>query len=178
MASKTKSIWLLLVGSALLVGGLAAYVRFTPAREVPADLRRPATVSQNGRQPAEVQKVLVLHPRYQDNDLKFDQTEASVPAGEDKVVFAVNQFLDKASFVAKEVRLRSVKVEKGMATLDFSEAFATSYGTDDERTVVNGILTAVGQFPEIETVKFLANGKPIDSLGNIELTDPQPVLRP
>ncbi|MBX7132795.1 MAG: GerMN domain-containing protein [Fimbriimonadaceae bacterium] len=179
MASKTKSLWLFLAGSGLLVAALAAYVRFSPAREVPPDMRRPSTASQDGtKAPATPTKVIVFTPHFQDNDLKFDEIEETLPQGEDKVLFAVNGYLSKLDFLPKGATLKTAKVIDGLAELDFDETFNTTYGTDDERTIVNGILTAVGQFPEIRSVRFLAGGKPIESLGNIELTDPQPVLRP
>lgn len=178
MASK-KTLWLLLASSGLLVGGLAAYVRFSPAREVPPDMRRPPTASQgDNKTPATPTKVIVLTPQFQDNELRFDQKEEQLPPGEDKIAFAVKGFLGHLNFLPAGADLKSVKVTDGLAELDFGAPFNTSYGTDDERTIVNGILTAVGQFPEIRSVRFLAGGKPIESLGNIELTDPQPVLRP
>jgi hypothetical protein len=93
-------------------------------------------------------------------------------------VFAVNEFLTQAAFLPKGARLVSARVHDGLAELDFSPEVAKTYGTDDERTLVNGILTAVGQFPEIKSATFLSGGKPIDSLGNIDLSEPQPVQRP
>lgn len=164
----------LIAASALGVTALAIYVKFTPANVVPESQRK--TVRQEQREPR-ADKVVVYKPTYVDQELVFQESEKTVPKGEDRVVYAVNALLESIPAVEKGARLRSVKVVGHMAELDFTTAFETTYGTDDERTILNGILTVLGQFPEIETARFLVDGHPIESLGNVELVDPQPVLR-
>lgn len=179
MASKksgAKPVLALLVASAGLVGGLLAYVKFSPASRVPETERR--SVTSEAKTPTRPTKIVVYKPKYIDHDLKFDESERTVPDGQDPVVFAVNAYLDEAAITPKEARLRTCRIESGMATLDFGAAFNQTYGTDDERTLLDGILTVAGQFPEIRTVRFLADGKPVETLGNVELAEPQPVLRP
>ncbi len=174
--SGVKPVLALLVASAGLVAGLFAYVKFSPASRVPETERRSdASEAKNLTRPT---KVVVYKPKYVDHDLKFDESERTVPEGQDPVVFAVNAYLDEAGITPKEARLRTCRIESGLATLDFGAAFNQTYGTDDERTLLDGILTVAGQFKEIRTVRFLADGKPIETLGNVELTDPQPVLHP
>ena len=174
--SSVKPVVALLLASAGLVAGLFAYVKFSPAARVPEAERR--TVASESKTPSRPHKVVVYKPKYVDHDLKFDESERTVPSGQDPVVFAVNAYLDEAGITPNDARLRSCRVENGLATFDFTPAFAQTYGTDDERTLLEGILTVAGQFEEIRTVRFLADGQPIETLGNVELTDPQPVLRP
>lgn len=123
-------------------------------------------------------RVRVLSPHYQGGELSFIATETDVPKGEDPHVFAVNEYLSKVKAVPQDGRLKSCQVSNGVATADFTPALQSGYGTEDEQTVVNGILAAFGAFDDVKYVRFLVDGQPIDTLGNIELKDPQPVLHP
>lgn len=174
--SSLKPVLALLVASGGLVAGLFAYIKFSPASRVPEAERR--SEARESARKAEPTKVVVFRPKYVDRDLEFDESERSVPVGQDPVVFAVNAYLDEAAITPKEARLLTCRIEDGLATLDFAPSFNQTYGTDDERTLLEGILTVAGQFPAIRTVRFLAGGKPIETLGNVEILEPQPVLRP
>lgn len=168
----------------VVVGGLAAYVKFTPAdkvtpQEAPHVLRKGPDVDIT-EHPIESSrgKVLVFTPRYEGETLKLDSVETPVPAGEDPRVFAVNAFLQASKIVERTARLLSVDVKDGEATLSFNEAFAGGYGTDDEHTLIDGLRASLGQFEEIQKLRLTIEGKPIESLGSVELTDGLDVTRP
>src|SRR5690606_5920316 len=92
--------------------------------------------------------------------------------------YAVREYLKSISAIPREAKLLDCTVSNGIATLNFNSAFAAGYGTEDERTIVEGILTTLGQFEDIEGVIFHMDGRPLDTLGNIDLGGPQKVIRP
>jgi hypothetical protein len=170
MAKSDKSPVVPVLLVCLVVGvGVAAYIKLAPADVVPAEVQVEKQEGGAG--------VHLLTPYYANEELKFRSETVQVPKDVDPRVFAVNRYLRTASFVPAEAELMTVTVQGGVATLDFNSAFYTSYGTDDESTVINGILAVMGQFKDVTHVRFLADGKPIDTLGNLELTDPLEVIR-
>jgi hypothetical protein len=150
--------------------GVAAYVKLAPADVVPVEA--PVEEQQNGGS-----GVQLLTPYYANDELRFRTETVEVPENVDPRVFAVNRYLRTTEFVPPDAEIMTVTVSNRTATLDFNAAFNTSYGTTDESTVINGILAVMGQFDDVDYVVFLAEGQPIESLGNLELTDPLPVTR-
>ncbi len=158
------------------LGALAAYVKLGGADKVPAS-ERSATLPGQGAQKS-ARPVTVLTPRYSDDKLLFDKTQKTSPEGQDAMVYALNEFLAGSKVTPTDARAESCTVKDGVAMVEFSKAFDRTYGTEDEHTVVEGILRTMGQFPEISSVQFNVGGQPLETLGNIDLTTPQPVLRP
>lgn len=181
------TIALLCVGA---IGGLASYARNAPGipkaehRELKPD---PGVVVQNRqegpalevhtRPSSENEKADVLVPRYEGHDLKFDSKSVSVPKGEDARVFAVEGFLKNANVLPPGARLLGVSVNDGVATISFNREIFNGFGSDDERTLVNGLAHVLGQFKDIDKFVLLGNGEAVDSLGHLDLSEPQPVVR-
>lgn len=157
---------------AMLFLGLVAYIKLTPADRIPADQLRDRSPA------ASVPQVRLLTPKFIGDELRFDATQSSAPAGANPMVYAVNEFLGHVKAVPNGARATAVTVKDGLATLDFSGAFAQTYGTEDEQVILNGILTVMGQFSEVRSVQITVVGRPIETLGNVEIMDPQPVIRP
>lgn len=161
---------------AALVGGLTYYVAAGPGRQVPDELKRPDKAEQDKGGPTE--GVTVLKPKFEkDGSLGFDKRTHTPSPGQDPMVAAVNEYLKGVPAVPKDAQLLSAKVEGGIAMLNFNTAFASGYGTEDEQAIVNGVLASMAQFPGVSQVQFMVDGKPLDSLGNIDLSGPQPVLK-
>lgn len=76
--------------------------------------------------------------------------------------------------------LRGLKIADGLATVDFTQEFQTNFHGSDtqEAQTVNSILRTLGQFPQIERVQILVEGKPIEALSQLPIAEPLPVLRP
>ena len=70
--------------------------------------------------------------------------------------------------------VRSVKVNGDTATVDFNQNFASrGQGSYTERMMVNAVVCTLTEFPEIKKVKFLVEGKEIDTIsGHMDLLDP------
>lgn len=182
MAKKKKQsrnlglLVLALVGLAI-VGGLTYYAANLP--KMPAKPSEPLVESVN--QPDQTnhpsEPVKVLKPAYKDGELTFSETTQNSGTGEAREVFAVNAFLKETKFLPSGARAESVAVKNGLAEVTFTKEFETTYGTEDEQTLVNGILKTLGQFKEIEKVAFKVDGHALDTLGSIDLSEPQPVIR-
>ena len=71
-------------------------------------------------------------------------------------------------------QVRSVKVNGDTVTVDFNQNFAARrQGSYNERMMVNAIVCTLTEFPEIKKVKFLVEGKDIDTIGgHMDLLDP------
>jgi hypothetical protein len=177
---------LLVVGltSAIVVAGLGAYTQMAPRREPPnievqdtpirpiepVKTNEPQTeVRSHESKPAE-RTVAVYLPKFDKSDaLSFDRSTAKVPPGEDIRRFAVNQFMSQTKLADPQARLLSISVKDGLATLSFNAAITSGFGSDDERTFVEGIRMVLGQFKEIEKLEFYADGIKLDSLGHFEI---------
>jgi hypothetical protein len=169
----------LLIGASTL-GALTFYAVTPQANRVPVEQLRegakPSPASQTTTEkPLPAGTVNAPTARYQGDDLVFDQKPVRPQAGQDRMVFAVNQYLAGLSFVGKEARVTSIKIKDRIATLDFSEAIYGGYGSEDEQTLVKGILETMSQFENVGWVKFTVEGQTLDSLGHLDLSDPQPV---
>jgi spore germination protein GerM len=163
----------MLVGAAVLAS-VVHYVKDSPAASVPPERHRSQEDPAQGLRSPD--KVTVYRPRYEGDDLVFDKTTKATKE-EDPKVFALNEYLKSLPMVPKEARVRSVKVKAGVATVDFTAAFATTYGTEDEQTVVKGLLTTLGQFEDVNEAVLTVEGRPLDTLGHLDLAGPQKVMR-
>ncbi len=153
-----------------LVAGLGTYIMNSPGRTV----LKPAPPAAQEQRSGDVK---VYTPHYDPKgNLSLKPGLAHATTKEDPRVFAVNQYLAQLSMVPKDARAKACTVRSGVATIDFTSSFDTTYGTEDEQTILKGILTAMSQFPEVRRVLFTVDGKPLSSIGNVDLTDPQPVI--
>lgn len=169
----------LLIGASTL-GALTLYAMTPEVNRVPVDqLRegaRPPVASQAmTEKPLPAGTVNAPTARYQGDDLVFDQRPVRPQAGQDRMIFAVNEYMGRLSFVGKEARVKSISIKDRIATLDFTEAIYAGYGSEDEQTLVKGILETMSQFKDVGWVKFTVGGQTLDSLGHLDLSDPQPV---
>ena len=73
----------------------------------------------------------------------------------------------------KGTKVLGVTVENGLATVNFNKEFTTR--TDGEYTtvmMVNAVVNTLTQYPNIKKVQFLAEGKKIIVLGQMDLEEP------
>jgi hypothetical protein len=170
-------IALLLVGAAG-VYAFGLYVGKTPdAQKVPVTLRR----TEEGKPPppaAEATRedqasATVLTPKSEGGNLTFESKTESVPTGTDPIVFAVNRYLENSHLVLAGAKALHAEVKEGTANIDFTEAMEKkSLGSSDEAALLQGISKTLSQFPEVKKVQFFISGKPMSSLGNVDLSQP------
>lgn len=168
----------LIAAGSITLAALGFFASTPDARRVPQEQHRTThdPLQVDVVPDRERDKVTTLKPRVEDTDLKFDATKVTPPAGVDPKVFVVNEYL-KYIDAAPGAKANSVTVRDGIATVDFNSELQAGMSSMDEGTVVNGILAALGTFKDVEAVQFTVNGQPIETLGHIDLTEPQPVTR-
>lgn len=170
-------LWILLVAGLAVTTSLTVYVRTTPASRVPEDSRRlyrddeePPLSPANPR----AQEVTVLTPVTINGELQFDRATETAPPGTDAMVYAVNRYIENTE-LAPGAKLIDARAHDGILVLTFNEAFDRTYGTMDEGAMVNGILETVAQFDDVSKVQFMIGERPMATMGNIDLTQPQDV---
>lgn len=173
------------------VGVFAAYVKLTPpAQHVAPELHRPAEtavvapekhesfVREKPAGPSvEVDAGPQLRvPALSGEEVKLGRKAGSVPSGVKPMVFIANETLkdlkiDKARAIGVDVHGRN-------ALIDFNPEIEKGYGSTEEGELIKALSTALGQFPEIDTFQIVVDGKPLDTLGELDLSDPIAVIRP
>lgn len=159
------------------IAAIAAYVKLAPADKIPDNLRAKPAATSTPR-PTDDGHVDIIRPHAKGTDITYGKGTADVPQGADKVVTAVNGFLEGCPFVPGDARALSAVVKNREVVINFSATFYKSYGTTDEGTLIKGLQMSLGQFPEIDHILLEADGHPIDTLGNIELMNGLDVIRP
>lgn len=77
--------------------------------------------------------------------------------------------------IPKEARLLSIKVDNGVAYVDFSKEIQTKHwgGSAGEAMTIYSVVNSLAQVPGIKQVQFLVEGKKQESLvGHIDITGP------
>lgn len=182
----TKTLLIVALCGAAIVGSLAAYVKLTPADRVPEDQRRvesPAKPRVEPKVDVSVQKapegrVYVFEPYFEGNDLKFNTRMADIPRETPPEVFVLTAFLEASRIPDPSARVLGVDVRDGLAAVSFNSAFAGGYGSTDEQVLIEGIRRSLGQFPAINEVELYIDGTKMETLGSVELAEPLPVIRP
>lgn len=170
------------------VGALAHYVQSGHDKVLKADYQ----AKSDGPEPKQAQQprrqrqsestqssnaVTLFRPRWDNNDLQFDEDRVQIPDDEDPRIYAINQYLAISKAAPPEAKLDSITVKNGIADLYFNSSMPTSLGGDDEVMMLRGIERTLGQFPEIEKIRFYVGGQKLDTFGNVDLSGPQSVSR-
>ena len=81
----------------------------------------------------------------------------------------------QTNIIPKQAKLRSVKVENGTATVDFTGDLSKNFvgGSTGETMLVGSIVDTLTEFPEVKKVQILIDGKKVESLGgHMDLSQP------
>lgn len=72
-------------------------------------------------------------------------------------------------------RLRDIKIENGLATVDFSEAIKSKHpgGSAGEALTIGSIVNTLTQFPTVQKVQILVEGRVVETLaGHLDISKP------
>jgi len=158
------------------LGALAAYVKYGDASRVPDEVRRVEPLQQSGSKKDDApESVTLVTPSREGTELKLGTHKSDVPKGEDPRIFAMNHFLRESKIVPDNARAVGIQVKDGVALVDVSPSFNQTYGSFDEEALLKGLCATLAQFQGIEKVQFFVDGKVVQTLGNVDLTEPIPV---
>lgn len=118
-----------------------------------------------------------------DNGTKLIAVKRKVKstAAEDKYTAAVKSLMQgtkdkgKTSIIPKQAKLRSVKVEGGVAKVDFSQDLVKHFvgGSTGEEMLVGSIVNTLTEFGEVKQVQILIEGSPVETIaGHMDLSTP------
>ena len=102
---------------------------------------------------------------------------------EDKYTAALKSLLagttekGQTNVFPKHVKLRSVKVQDGVATVDFSKELQKNFngGSTGEEMLVGSIVNTLTDFPEVKKVRIRIEGEDVETLsGHMDLSEPLP----
>lgn len=163
-----------IVGGALGIAALGFYVKTSGADKVPLD---PSSAAHLPAAQPQSQKIHVVQPHAEGMKVTYSSSEKEAPSGEDPRVYAVNEYLHQIPAVNKSAKVLAINVKDGVANLSMSKDFGLSYSTEDEKLILDGLATTLGNVDGIDKFTLSMDGQLIDSLGHADLSDPTPVMR-
>ncbi len=117
---------------------------------------------------ANAEKLIAAKRQIPDNDSKYTETVNALIAGPASKAEGI-------SVMPKGAKVLHVTVNNNTATVDFNKEFQTNFtgGSTGEIMLIGSIVDTLTEFPEIKTVQFTLEGRPMDILGgHLDLTEP------
>lgn len=124
--------------------------------------------------------IKVYYPNEQGTKLIAVKRQVTV-GKTDKYTAAMNSLLEgtkekgQTAIIPKQAKLRSVKVENGVAKVDFSQELVKNFvgGSTGETMLVGSVVDTLTEFPEVKKVQILVAGKSVETLaGHMDLSQP------
>lgn len=181
-----KYTWLVLltiVGIAVLIAGCDAEQKKDAAASsssavVQKEAQKQPAETKDTKTPAE-ENVKIYFPN--PDGTKLVAANRKVKTGTDKYKNIVLALMEgpadkkEGNLFPKNTKLQSVKVEKGIAYLDFSKELTKNFsgGSTGELMLVGSLVDTLTEFNEIKGIQILVEGKKIDTIsGHLDLSDP------
>lgn len=136
--------------------------------------------SSNAEKKSQKLTIKVYYPDEQGMKLIADKRTVTLDQQE-KYTAAMESLLEgttqkgQTNIIPKQTKLRSVKVENGTATVDFTGDLRKNFvgGSTGETMLVGSIVDTLTEFPEVKKVQILIDGKKVESLGgHMDLSQP------
>jgi spore germination protein GerM len=123
-------------------------------------------------------QVKIYHVVAQNNDETLEPVTVDIKPGngieEAALLCMIKQkgTAHTANPIPEGTRLIGLTIRKHLATVNLSREFSANFsgGSDAESMTIGAILHTLGQFPRIKRVRLLVEGKPIASLGHLDLS--------
>ncbi len=130
---------------------------------------------------AQIMEVKIYYPDESGNKLVAVERKIEIGNVKEKYSAAVNELIKQpqekylSGIFPKNAKLIDVKVENGTAYVNFDKSVITNFvgGSTGEEFLVGSVVDTLTEFPEIKQVKFLIDGKEIETLaGHVDLSVP------
>lgn len=133
--------------------------------------------------PAEQKEITVkvYYPNNEGTKLVSVSRKVKLKDGVDKYTAAMQSLMQgtkeagQNSILPRQVKLRGVKVQEGVAKVDFSGNIVKHFvgGSTGEEMLVASVVNTLTEFPEVTSVQILIDGQPVETLaGHMDLTAP------
>lgn len=123
--------------------------------------------------------VVVYVPIAENQGFRWEAKPVPVGNGEDPLRIALEHLLiTRDSPFPEGTRLLRVRVENGLAEVDFSRELVDNFpgGSTTEAQIVESLCRTLAQFADVEKLRVLIEGKKIDTIGeHVDLSQPVPV---
>jgi spore germination protein GerM len=76
--------------------------------------------------------------------------------------------------VPDSTKINSIVVENGLAKIDLSKEFIEDKITSDteDNLLIYSIVNTLTEFPEVNSVSFYIDGEKLDTLGELDISEP------
>ena len=167
----------------ILAAGVAAGLYFSKEKPQPEPVPVVITPSnpQKDEKPVKPEKqVTIYHISIDKDRAVLHPSSVSISPEENPVEGALKMLFkqgDKPSAanpIPKGTRLLSLKIKGNLATVNLNRKFQENFqgGSEGEGLTLEAICRTLAQFPIIKRVQILVEGEKIDTLGNIDLSQP------
>src|SRR5258706_12811253 len=114
-------------------------------------------------------RVRIPRPEQKDNEVSLKDQEETIPKSGDPVSAAITTLLNPKKederAIPEGTRLLSLKIDGGVATMNFSSEFngVRNFGNTRESLAQNSLRKTLAQFPEVQKMLVRVEGKPFES---------------
>lgn len=142
---------------------------------VPTETSKTPTTGESQTREVKVYGVVV-----ENNQPRLQATTRTISGKDSLIETTLRALIEQGSTdgltnpIPKGTELLGVEVKDGLAKVDFSREFRDNFtgGSEGEALIIAVILRTMAQFDEVKRVQILVEGKPIDSLGHADLSQP------
>lgn len=175
---RNKALPILIAVLVALGIGLGIYLT-RPKSPAPAatsiETSKPPTTGEDQTREVKVYGVVV-----ENNQPRLQATKQTITTKDSLIESTLRALIEQGSTadltnpIPKGTELLGVQVKDGLANVDFSREFRDNFtgGSEGEALIIAVILRTMAQFDEVKKVQILVEGKPIDSLGHADLSQP------
>ena len=151
-------------------------------KEKKQDEKLPPELPQKSKDKKEQEKEMKIKVYYPDESgIRLIGVDREVESGNDKYEAAVKAVMtppvekNLTKIVNNDKSLISVKVDNGEAIVNLNSNIKTGFsgGSTGEEFLIGSIVNTLTEFKEVQSVKFLVDGKTVETLsGHMDLSEP------
>jgi len=165
---------------ALGVGAYTTLNRVLEKKHTPAPSSTSPIQAKETKQKKDSEQLTIYRVAVKDNQETLFPIKVDTVSGKDKYESAIFRLITEgesshtANPIPEGTKLLGLKVKNGLASVNLSKEFRDNFtgGSEGESLTISSILRTLGQFPEIKRVHILVEGKPLDTLGHLDLSEP------